>query len=123
MAEINLLDRYPRTRRPIEKRGTMKLKEWNRINNGEAPLAVSYFGTDPAILFAPFKPISLYHALETGAPEELRRVAGTRYLAVATSVLYGSEFERPGHMNAVRRLRTQTPIGRTRTFLIFDLER
>lgn len=31
MAEINLLDRYPRTRRPIEKRGTMKLKEWNRI--------------------------------------------------------------------------------------------
>ena len=103
--------------------GLPELKAWNRINNGEAPLAVSYFGTDPAILFAPFKPISLYHALETGSPEELRRVAGTRYLAVATSLLYGSESERSGHMNAVRRLRAQAPVGRTQTFLIFDLER
>ena len=103
--------------------GLPELKEWNRTHNGDATLAIAYFGTDPAILFAPFKPISLYHALETGSPEELRRVAGTRYLAVSTSVLYGNESERLGHMTALHRLRSTRPVGRTQTFLIFDLDR
>ena len=102
--------------------GLPELKEWNRTHNGDATLAIAYFGTDPAILFAPFKPISLYHALETGSPEELRRVAGTRYLAVSTSVLYGNESERLGHMTALHRLRSTRPADRTQTFLIFDLD-
>ncbi len=102
--------------------GLPELKEWNRTHNGDATLAIAYFGTDPAILFAPFKPISLHHALVTGSPEELRRVAGTRYLAVSTSVLYGKESERLGHMTALHRLRSARPAGRTQTFLIFDLD-
>ena len=102
--------------------GLPGLKEWNRTHNGDATLAIAYFGTDPAILFAPFKPISLHHALVTGSPEELRRLAGTRYLAVSTSVLYGNESESFGHMTALHRLRSARPAGRTQTFLIFDLD-
>ena len=34
MAEINLMDRYPKTRRPIEERGAMKRKEWNQAVRG-----------------------------------------------------------------------------------------
>ena len=101
--------------------GLPELKEWNRVHNDGQPLAISYFGTDPAILSSPFKPIHLYYMLETGSPEELGAVAGTRYLAVSTSVLYGHESQRAGHMTAIRRLRATTPIARTQTFLIFDL--
>ena len=102
--------------------GLPELKEWNRANNCDAPIAVAYFGTDPAILFSPFKSIHLYHMLETGTPEELRRVAGTRYLAVATSVLYGDESHKASHMAALRYLRSKAPVARTQTFLIFDLD-
>lgn len=35
MAEINLMDRYPKTRRPINERGAIKLQEWNRIFLGD----------------------------------------------------------------------------------------
>jgi len=102
--------------------GLPELTEWNRAHNGGEPIAVCYFGTDPAILYPPFKTIHLYYMLETGSPEELRRVAGTRYLAVSTSILYGHESQRVGHMTALRRLRETTPVGRTQTFLIYDLE-
>ena len=35
MAEINLMDRYPKTRRPINERGAMKLQEWNQVFVGD----------------------------------------------------------------------------------------
>ncbi|HEY3787418.1 MAG TPA: hypothetical protein VGL71_01130, partial [Urbifossiella sp.] len=101
--------------------GLPELKSWNHANNHDETLAICYFGTDPAILFPPFRPISLYHALRSGSPVELRQAAGTRFLAVATSVLYGNETDRPGMTNALRYLRSLQPIGRTQTFLIFDL--
>lgn len=103
--------------------GLPELRAWNDAHNEGGPLAVSYFGTDPAILYPPFRPLHLYHALETGSPEELRRKAGTRYLAVSTSILHGHESRRTGHMTALHRLREATPVGRTQTFLIFDLDR
>lgn len=102
--------------------GLPELKKWNREHNSGEPLAIWYFGTDPAILKPPFKAINLYHKLQTGSPEELRRVAGTRYLAVSTTLLHGHESDRIAHMKMLRRLRSSTPIGRTQTFLIFDLD-
>jgi hypothetical protein len=101
--------------------GLPELKKWNEANNTGQPLAITYFGTDPAILFPPFKSVNLYWQLETGSPEELRTLAGTRYLAVSTSVLHGHESRKTGHMTALLRLRSMKPIGRTQTFLIYDL--
>jgi hypothetical protein len=103
--------------------GLPELKEWNAANNGGEPVAVAYFGTDPAVLFPPFKAINLYYMLQAGTPQELRHVCGTRYLAVSTSVLYGAETNRGSHAAVLRHLRTLKPIGRTRTFLIFDVAR
>ena len=100
--------------------GLPELKAWNREHNADEPLAIWYFGTDPAILYPPFRPVHLFK-LETGTPEELRAVAGTRYLAVSTSQLYGYESDRPGHMAALRRLRAATPVGRTPQFFVYDL--
>jgi hypothetical protein len=102
--------------------GLPELKQWNEEHNAGQPIAVSYFGTDPTILFAPFKWIDFYHHLQTGSPEELRRVAGTKYLAVSTSALYGMETQRKSHMAVIHRLRQQTPIGRTQTFFIYAIE-
>lgn len=101
--------------------GLPELKKWNDEHNAGRTLGICYFGTDPAILFPPFKYMHLHYQLETGSPEELRRVVGTRYFAVSTSHLYGSESDRIGHMTAIRRLRATEPAGRTRTFFIFDL--
>ncbi|HXD85208.1 MAG TPA: hypothetical protein VN641_01860, partial [Urbifossiella sp.] len=101
--------------------GLPELNAWNRQNNAGAPLTICYFGTDPAILYPPYRPINLYFKLETGSPEELRRVAGTRFLAISTSALHGNTGERPGQVAALKWLRSLQPIGRTQTFLIFDL--
>jgi len=103
--------------------GLPELKAWNAAKNAGEPIAVAYFGTDPAILLPPFKAINLYYMLHAGTPEELRRVCGSRYLAVSTSVLYGAETDRGSHVAALRHLRSLDPIGRTPTFLIFDLAR
>jgi hypothetical protein len=100
--------------------GLPELKSWNRAHNEEQTLAIWYFGTDPAILYAPYRPVML-HKLETGSADELRRMCGTRYLAVATSQLYGFETDNPGHLAVVRMLREAKPIGRTPQFLVYDL--
>jgi len=102
--------------------GLPELKAWNEANNPGQPLAICYFGTDPAILYPPFKPVNLYHDLQTGTPEEVRRLAGGKYLAVSTSALYGYESDKPSHMSAVAWLRATPPVSRTQTFLIFDLK-
>jgi hypothetical protein len=102
--------------------GLPELKRWNAEHNGGRPIAISYFGTDPGCLYEPFKVVNLYWDLKTESPDELKRLAGTRYLAVSTSALYGQETVKPSHVAALRRLRAATPVARTQTFLIFELE-
>ena len=101
--------------------GLPALKEWNREHNNGQQLAIWYFGTDPAILFPPFKAVYV-NGLIAGTPEELRAAAGTRYFAVSTSLLYGHESELPGHMAALKRFRDAKPVGRTQHFFIYDLD-
>ena len=72
---------------------------------------VAYFGTDPRIHRLGFRPAFL-PGLSPGA------AGGPRYIAVSTTALYGHPHcETP----AATQLRAMTPIGRTSTFLIFDL--
>jgi hypothetical protein len=98
--------------------GLKELERWHEENPG--PLALWYFGTDPAAQHGSAEPLAL-HALKIEGPDDVRRAAAGRRLAVGTSLLYCA----PGDMIALRRardfLRTCKPIARTPTFLIFEL--
>ncbi|MBY0512925.1 MAG: hypothetical protein K2P78_03325 [Gemmataceae bacterium] len=100
--------------------GLPALKTWNTDNNPDQPLAIWYFGTDPAILYPPYRPVRL-HELKSGTAHELRAACGTRYLAVSTSLLYGFDSDNPGHLAVVQLLRSAAPVGRTPQFLVYDL--
>jgi hypothetical protein len=77
-----------------------------------------YFGTDPRAQRAPFQLVAL-HDLPTGSPEEVRALVQGRFLAVGTTLLYGTSLS-PSHARAAAFLRTQTAAARTPTFFIYD---
>ncbi len=87
---------------------------------GQPPLAVWYYGTDPAAFRAPFIPMQL-HTMPFSSPEDIKRIVGPARLAVGASILYGNPALSPSSKIAVDYLKTQTPIARTATFFIFDL--
>ena len=88
--------------------GLPELAEWQQQRS--APVTVWYFGLDPRypnlVRFDPSR------------EDSGDRIPTGGYFAVGTTLLYGgySGSARP----LVMRLRSQTPVARTRTFLIFD---
>ena len=91
--------------------GLPELAEWGRHH--PRPLAVWYFGTDPR-----FPELARYDPRREGLDAPVLR---GRDLAVSTSLLYGGYLTTPGPGRSIMlHLRRQTPIGRTRTFLIFE---
>lgn len=104
--------------------GLPELKAWHHDHGGTKPLAVWYYGTDPAILYEPFRPV-LLHMLPSGSEAEIRRAirekGGGRYIAVSMSLLYGIGGLNDAHTAVLRWFRAQTPITRTTHFFIFDL--
>ena len=100
--------------------GLPELKAWHAAHGGGRPLAVWYYGTDPMILYPPFRWLPLGH-LPLSAGDDLRKRAGDGYLAVSIGILYGDTDITPSTRIAVDWLRTQTPVARTHTFAIYDL--
>ena len=93
--------------------GLPELKAWHHAHGGGRPLAVWYYGTDPNVLYPPFK----YTNLSFAPPA----AAGDGLLAVSVTALYGNAEITPASATAVRWLRTKEPVARTQTFLIYDL--
>jgi hypothetical protein len=90
--------------------GLKELTVWQQRHRIDR-MDVVYFGTDPSIHRLPLRPVFLPE-LHPESPCE------SRYLAVSTTALYGhTQSATP----AAVYLRSRTPIGRTSTFLIFDL--
>ena len=88
--------------------GLPELAEWQREH--AAPMKVWYFGPDPRFPdLVRFDPVR---------EDEATRVPQGGYFAAGTTFVYG------GYSSSVRpfvmKLRSQTPVARTRTFLIFD---
>ncbi len=80
-------------------------------------VAIWYFGTDPAAdreLFLRVSPIGT-------SPSTVREEVKCRYLAVGTTILYGSYVD-PEQTPIIGWLRRQPIVDRTQTFLIFDLD-
>lgn len=97
--------------------GLGELAAWER-QHGLDSLDVWYFGGDPAIYQLPLRLVQLNTQPIAGPADVLRRVHG-HFLAVSTTVLYGS-FNTEDHRRAAEFLRTCRPVDRTTTFIIFD---
>jgi hypothetical protein len=96
--------------------GLKELARWQEQQ--QVPLAVWYYGTDPAVKSLPVEQVPLHTGVQS--PEDVQvRVKG-RYLAVSTSLLYGATGDFESMRTARAYLRTCRPVARTSTFLIFD---
>jgi hypothetical protein len=116
--------------------GLPDLADWWAVNS-RPRLYVWYYGTDPAVYHPPFSLVQIhlfpnpdsagglvggaYPALNPGVREAVERIVGEHYLAVGVSLLYGTPDRRPEWLALVAWLKTQEPVGRTRTFLIYKL--
>ena len=99
--------------------GLPELKAWHQAN-GEPPLAVWYYGTDPAIFHPPFRAVPL-HCRPVTSGDDVQRLAGGGFLAVSTTLLYGEPEHTPAGGVAVRWLKSLTPASRTTHFFVYDL--
>ncbi|MGH7192642.1 MAG: hypothetical protein ACREJM_03805, partial [Candidatus Saccharimonadales bacterium] len=99
--------------------GVKELAQWRR-QHGIEQLDVWYFGTDPAAGVPPLRLLPL-HILPLRKPDDVRAFAQGRYLAVGTTLLYGTTTLEPAHRQAVEFFRRRRPVDRTSTFLIYDL--
>jgi hypothetical protein len=99
--------------------GLPELADWPSAN-GALEVAVWYFGTDPAVHSLPFRDVGA-EVMASTDERQLRSAVGSRYLAVGTTLLYGS-YVNPEKCEILKWLRAQPPIARTQTFLIFDLQ-
>jgi hypothetical protein len=89
---------------------------------GHQRIAVWYCGTDPDIDRPPFVRAYLSHLTHNGDPQLIRKWSGGEsLLAVSVGCLRGNADITPQHRFAVDWVRTQTPIARTRYFLIYRL--
>jgi hypothetical protein len=106
--------------------GVPDLRRW-QSSHANQPLDVWYFGTDPQIETLPIRQVR-FHQGGLSNLDELRSCLRGRYLAVSTTLLYGSvgTLLPPGSPEAcsfgiaLAFLRQQQPVDRTRTFLIYD---
>ncbi len=97
--------------------GLKELGRWQRLH-GPAPVDVWYYGTDPALKTSRLREVPL-HALPVKGPDDVLAQVRGRYLAVSTTLLYGTH-PTEAHRQAVAFLRTRRPVARTMTFLIYD---
>jgi len=98
--------------------GLPELAEW-AAQRAPAGVGVWYFGTDPAVARAPLREVPLHRLPLTTVSDVVNALRG-QCLAVSTTILYGSEPRIDAYRVAARFLRTQAPVARTTTFLIYD---
>ncbi|QEG27225.1 hypothetical protein GobsT_19790 [Gemmata obscuriglobus] len=100
--------------------GLPELKEWHAAN-GEPPICVWYFGTDPAVNQPPFQkfsPESFKPAITN--ERELRAAVGSRVLAVGHTVASLHPDAPPEKVVALGCLKARRPVARTATFTLYD---
>lgn len=103
--------------------GLKELARWQQRHQMPT-LDIWYFGSDPLLSRLPLRLMPL-HSLPIRGPEDVRACTRGHYLAVSTTMLYGTE--RASATESQRRaaafLREQTPAARTTTFFIYDFTR
>lgn len=100
--------------------GLMELQEWSDSQELDQ-LSIWYFGMDPAANQVPFRRAHL-HSVDLERPEDVLTHVQGDYLAVGTTLLYGSYSLDKNHRfrHAAEFLQRYRPVARTSTFLIYD---
>jgi hypothetical protein len=106
--------------------GLRELARWQRQHSDHA-LDVWYFGSDPSLGSLPVKEIQ-FQNLAIKKPEDFLLLVRGHYLAVSTSLLYGSMEctlrSNPAAVQAYGQVSTllhgRHPVDRTTTFIIYD---
>lgn len=99
--------------------GLKELSEW-QDEHGRRPMDVWYFGTDPELSRLPLREVRL-HQLPVSGAEDVRHWVRGECLAVSTTLMHGMVADSPSHRAARDFLRGCPQVGRTTTFLIYDL--
>jgi hypothetical protein len=99
--------------------GLPELVRWQN-ERGIGRLGICYYGSDPQISRLPLEVVPLY-SLPLTKPEDLPSAVPNRFLAISTTMLYGAVGDTFPMRQARAYLRGLKPIGRTMTFLIYDL--
>jgi hypothetical protein len=102
--------------------GLPELRDWWHAN-GEPPLCVWYFGSDPAILKPPFRHLPVHMLPDKSPPAVIDRIPPDGYFAVSVTLLYGTPVREPDTLAFVEWLRTQEPVAKTGTFRIYRLRK
>src|SRR5262249_51228246 len=97
--------------------GLKDLAHWQK-RTGLAELDIWYFGSDPRYQKSPLRHLPL-HVLPIETPDDVRTYVRGHYLAVSTTLLYGTTMTE-AHQQAMAFLRSRQPVARTRTFFIYD---
>jgi hypothetical protein len=102
--------------------GLKELARW-RQKHGLDLIDVWYFGTDPALKNSGFHELPLHNLPINRSADVVTQTHG-RYLAVSTTLLYGAygmigDADTP-FRRSITFLRSQRPVDRTSTFLIYD---
>lgn len=100
--------------------GLPELAEWERRHDVDR-VDLWYFGADPAAKSARFHLVPL-HDLPVDRAVAIGPHARSRYLAVGTTLLYGSYTPQPETQRLLQELRAKQPVGRTATFVIYEIE-
>jgi hypothetical protein len=106
--------------------GLKELACWQQRHR-DGPLSVWYFGSDPALATLPLQEIR-FDQLAIRRPEDVLAQVRGRYLAVSTTILYGSIAcslrSNPAGLASYQQARSVLascrPADRTTTFLIYD---
>jgi hypothetical protein len=106
--------------------GLKELARWQQ-RHGDDPLDVWYFGSDPSLAALPMQEIR-FDRLAIKRPEDVLAQVHGRYLAVSTTLLYGSIESslrsNPAALDSYKQvcevLHSRRPVDRTTTFLIYD---
>jgi hypothetical protein len=109
--------------------GLKELARWQRRHTG-GPLDVWYFGSDPSLASLPMREIR-FDSLAIRRPDEILSCVQGHYLAVSTTLLYGSVEgslrSNPTALESYKQvcevLHSRRPVDRTSTFLIYDFTR
>ncbi len=101
--------------------GVRDLERWTK-DRDLPPAWVWYYGSDPAIAFDRDRTVPLHmpNLYDIRSPDDVWRFVKGKLVAVSASILYGNPYLTPTMIHGVEFFRGQTPIGRSRTFFVFD---
>lgn len=100
--------------------GLKELKLWANEHSPDRPIAVWYFGSDPAIEQPPFRHTPLHTLPPTVTVDDIRQYIGPGFLAVGLTIQFSDPNRSPAQSRALELLSGLKPAARTRSFLIYD---